>query len=98
MLFSAPKGSSGSLVFLACATDETKLWLSPSVKQHRNPRSGLPPVYQDFNMHHDWPGKNAIVDLPISMKGNSKHISSYSLNLFGAKNKDLGAASQTFLT
>ena len=49
-------------------------------------------------MHHDWPGKNAIVDLPISMKGNSKHISSYLLNPFGAKNKHLGAASQTFLT
>ena len=49
-------------------------------------------------MHHDWPGKNEIVDLPISMKGNSKHISGYSLNPFGAKNKDLGAALQTFLT
>ena len=49
-------------------------------------------------MHHDQPGKNTIVDLPISMKGNSKHIFSYSLNPFGAKNKHLGAASQTFLT
>ena len=49
-------------------------------------------------MRHDWPDKNASVDLPISMKRNSKHISSYSLNPFGAKNKDLGAASQTFLT
>ena len=33
-------------------------------------------------MHHGWPGKNAIVDLPISMKGNSKDISSYLLNPF----------------
>ena len=30
---------------VACATDETKLCLSPSVKQRRNPCSGFPPVY-----------------------------------------------------
>ena len=48
-------------------------------------------------MHHDWPVKKAIVDLPIRMKGNLKHTSGYSLNPFGATNKDFGAASQTFL-
>ena len=39
---------------LACATDETKLWSSPSAKKCQNPCSGLPPVYQDFITHHDW--------------------------------------------
>ena len=54
---------------LTCATDEPKLWLSPSVKQHQNPCSGPLPVYQDLSMHHDWPVKNAIVDLLIKSKG-----------------------------
>ena len=40
---------------LACATEETKLWLSPSAKQRRNPCSGLPPVYQDLSTRYDWP-------------------------------------------
>ena len=45
---------------LACATDETKLWLIPSVKQHRNPCSGSPAVYLNSNMRHNWSVKNAI--------------------------------------
>ena len=49
-------------------------------------------------MRHDWPVKNAIVDLPIKMKGNSKHTSVNSLSRLGAQNKDLGAALQTLLT
>ena len=59
---------------LTCATDETKLWLSPSVKQHQNPCSGPLPVYQDLSMHHDWPFNKGIVDLQIRIKGNSKLI------------------------
>ena len=51
--------SSGSLVFLACATDETKLWLSPCAKQLWNPCSGPPPVYQDFSMLHQ--GANKVI-------------------------------------
>lgn len=44
---------------LACATDETvpKFLFWP------------PPVYQDLDKHHDWPVENAILDLPIRMKG-----------------------------
>ena len=41
------------------------LCLSPSAKQCRNPCLGSPPVYQDLSARHDWPVKNAIVDLPI---------------------------------
>ena len=55
-------------------SDETKLWLSPSAKQRRNPCSGPPTVYQDLSTHHDWPVKIGIVDLPIRSKdpsGNS---------------------------
>ena len=29
---------------------------------------------------HDWPDKKAIVDLPITLKGNSKHVTSNSLS------------------
>ena len=31
-------------------------------------------VYQDLSMHHEWPIKKAIVDLPLRLKGNLKHI------------------------
>jgi len=34
-------------------------------------------------MHHDWPVKNAFVDLPIRLKGNSKRIFRKSLSLLG---------------
>ena len=42
--------------------------------------------------------KKAIVDLPISMKGNSKLISGNSLSPLGAQNKDFDAVSQKFPT
>ena len=83
---------------LACAMDDTKLWLSPSAKQRRNPCSGPPPEYQDLSTRHDWPVKKAIVKKPISMKGNSKHTSGHSLSPLGTQNKDIGTASQTLLT
>ena len=44
----------------ARATDETKLWLSPSAKQRRNPFF--------FFTRHDWPVKKATVSLPIRLK------------------------------
>ena len=49
-------------------------------------------------MCHDWPVKKAIVNLPIRLKGNLTHISGNSLSPMGAQNKDIGTASQTFLT
>ena len=51
-------------------------------------------------MHHDWPVRKAIVDLPIRMKGNSKHTFINSLSLGGTqnKNKDHNAALQMLLT
>ena len=48
---------------LACNTDETKLWLSPSAKQRRNLCSRLPPVYQDLSTRRDWPVKKVMRDL-----------------------------------
>ena len=33
------------------------------------------PVYQDLTTRYDWTVKNAIVNLPIRLKGNSKRIS-----------------------
>ena len=56
------------------------------------------PVYQDLRKRHDWPLKKAIVDLPIRLKGNSKHTSGNSLSLLGSQKTDLGATSQTLLT
>ena len=81
-------------LIVGCATDETTLWLSPSAKLRRNPSSGPPPVYQDLSTRHDWPVANALVDLLIRLKGNSKRISGNSLNLLGAQNMDLAAASK----
>ena len=80
------------------ATDETKLWLSPSARQRRNPRSRPLSVYQDLSTRHNWPVKKTIVDLPINIKENSKRPSGNSLSPPGAQNKDLGAASHTLLT
>ena len=48
-------------------------------------------------MRHDWPVNKAIVDLPISLRGNSKGSVGNSSSLMGAPNKDIGAASQTLL-
>ena len=72
--------------------------LSPSAKQHQKPFSGPPPVYQDQSRRHDWPVENAIVNFPIRLKGNLKHISGNLLSLLGAQNKYIGAASQALLT
>ena len=82
---------------LACATDETKLWLSPSAKQRRNPCSRPPPVYQDLNTRHDWPVKRAIVDLPIRMKGNSKRTSSNSFSPLGRRTRILALLRRRYL-
>ena len=38
----------GEKVILACCTDETKLWLSQSAKQRRNPCSGAPTCVPGF--------------------------------------------------
>ena len=40
--------------WLACPTDEIKLWLSPFAKQRQNPCSGSPPVYHDLSTLNDW--------------------------------------------
>ena len=64
----------------------------------RNPSFGPQNAYQDLSTRHNWPVKIAIVDLPISLKGNSKRISGNSLSPFGAQNKDISAAWQTLLT
>ena len=44
-----------SHVYISLRADEIKLWLTPSGKQCQNPCSGLPAVYPDLSMHHDWP-------------------------------------------
>ena len=49
-------------------------------------------------MYYDWPVKKAVVNLPIRLKGNSKHISGNSSSPLGTQNKDFSAASQTLLT
>ena len=55
-------------------------------------------------MYHDWPVKEAIVNLPIRLRGNLKHISGNALSSLGegrgggGENKDISVASQTLLT
>ena len=61
-------------------------------------------VYQDLSTCHDRTVKNAIVNLPIRLMRNSKHIlqcnnlCNVSLSMLGVQNKDIGTASQTLLT
>ena len=83
-----------SLKDISASTPQVELnfWLSPSVRQLQNPFSWAPPVYQDLSMGHDWPVKNAIVDLPIRLK-NAFH----SVSPLQAKNRDLGASSPILL-
>ena len=84
---------------LACATDETKLWSSPSAKKCQNPCSGPPPVYQDFITHHDWLVKKKLRS--ICQSGWREIRNAFpviSLSLLKAWNKDIGTASQTLLT
>lgn len=45
-------------------------------------------------MCQDWAVLNAIVDLPVRLKGKLERISSNLLCLSGAQNKDISAASQ----
>ena len=54
-------------------------------------------MYQDSSTRYDWPVKNAMVDLPIKMKENSKRFSGYSLSSLGGQNKDISTALQTLL-
>ena len=49
-------------------------------------------------MCHDWPVKKSIVNLPIRLKGNSKHICGNALSLLEVQNKDINAASHMLLT
>ena len=46
---------------------------------------GPPPMYQNLNRRHGWPVRNAIVNLPIRLKGNSKRNSGKSLSPFGPR-------------
>ena len=83
---------------LACATDEPKLWLSPSAKRRQNLVLGPHLCPRIWVRAMIGLLKKAIVDLPISMKGNSKLISGNSLSPLGAQNKDFDAVSQKFPT
>ena len=55
-------------------------------------------MYQDLSRRHDLPVEEAIIDLPIRMKENSKRASCNSLSPLGSQTKDIGASSQTLLT
>ena len=48
-----------------------------------------PAMYQDFSTRHDWPVKNAIVDLPIRLRENSRRVSGNLLSPLRAMNKDI---------
>ena len=49
-------------------------------------------------MYYDWPVKNAIVNLPIKLKGNLNCISSNLFSSLGNQNKGIGTAFQMLLT
>ena len=75
---------------------QLKLWLSFSAKLCWNPC--VFSVYKVLSMHYDEPVKKAIVNLPVRLKGNLKHISCKLLCLLVAQNKEISAASETLLT
>ena len=84
------------MVVIALSQMELNFWLDLSVK--KNPFPGPPAVYQDLSTCHDWPVEDALVYLPIRLKGNLKRTSSSSLSLLGAQTRDISAASQILLT
>ena len=49
-------------------------------------------------MHHDWPVEEAIVNLPIKIKGNLKCTSGNLMSLLRAQSNDISTASQMLLT
>ena len=80
---------------------EISFWSSPSAKQHQNPCSGRPPVYQGFSTCHDWPVKKANVNLPIRLKVRVNKIQNafpVSHPLVGGQDKDISTVSQMLLT
>ena len=57
-------------------------------------------MYQDLSTHWDsgiGPVKKSVVNLPIRLKGNSKHISGSSLSPSGAQMKDVVTAVEKIL-
>ena len=61
--------------WIASFADVIKPRLVRSEKQRQNPCFRSLSVYQDLSTHHDWPFKEAIVDLPIRLEGTSKDTS-----------------------
>ena len=58
----------------------------------------FPPVYQDLSTHHCWPVKKPLSKANITVKTNSKCISSNLLSPLRAENKNIATAFQTLLT
>ena len=85
------------MVVITLSQTELNFWLDLSVKK-KILFLGPPPVYQDLSACHDWPVKDALVYLPIRLKGNLKRTSGNSSSLLGAQNRDISAASQVILT
>ena len=75
---------------VVCATDNLKVWLSPSVKLRQNPCCS-PTTCVPGCEYAPWLARyKAIVDLPIRLNRPSKRISGNSLRPLEAPNKDFG--------
>ena len=75
---------------IACVSEELNYWISPSAKQRQKPCSVPSLVYQQFEyiyVCHNWPVNKAIFNLPIRLKGASRHISGDSFKLLGLKRR-----------
>ena len=77
---------------LTCATDGTKPMVKSVCKTVPKSLFWAPTCVQGFVSCIDCPNKNAIVNLRIRLKGNSKRISRNLLCLLGAWKKDVGTA------
>ena len=76
---------------IACVSEELNYWISPSAKQCQKPCSVPSLVYQHLSTFmsaiFNWPVNKAIFNLPIRLKGASRHISGDSFKLFGLKRR-----------
>ena len=75
---------------IACVSEELNYWISPSAKKAPNTLFWAltsVPAFEYIYVCHNWPVNKAIFNLPIRLKGASRHISGDSLKLLGLKTR-----------
>ena len=84
------------IISIACTTDGTKLLVKSICETVLKFLFWVPTCEPGFD--YDWPVKKPLSKANITVKRNSKCISSNLLSLLVAQNKDIGTVSQMLLT